>query len=156
MKKFKNIQIIHLFWIGGVTILPILGACQKETLSREVITVADAYRAIIGEWEWESTEIHYRGQDRPIYESPDTESKTIHYVFRENGTAVKIEDGRDFIDYEFEIKSTTMESSEFHLTLSPIDKSIPISTTFLMFYNGNLILTNRLGVSSYHVRKKTN
>lgn len=152
MKKFKNIQMTHLLWIGVVFLLPLAGACQKEELHNEAKTIEDAYQAIVGEWEWKETIVSHRGQENPTYETPITENKTIQYVFRENSTAVKIENGKDFIDYKFEI--TSMEAGGFHLTLSPIDETLQVSNTFLIFYNENLILTNRLGISSYYIQKK--
>lgn len=151
MEKSIVTKPICLFSITLVLLMPMLGACQKEGLPTEAKTVEDAYRMIVGEWEWERTEINHRGQSHTTYETPETENKAIQYVFQKNGTAVKIENGSEFVDYSFEIKST--EPGDFHLTLSPTDKNIQVSTTFLIFYNGCLILTNRLGSSSYYIRK---
>ncbi|SKB29652.1 hypothetical protein SAMN05660226_00558 [Parapedobacter luteus] len=149
--SIKN-TLFQLLTAGTFFCLPLLGGCQKAELPDEVNTVEEARRVIVGEWEWERTEINYRGQGNTIYETPDTENKTIQYVFRKDGTAAKIENGKDSIDYNFEIEES-LESSDFHLTLSPKDINIQVSRTFLILYNGNLILTNRLGVSSYYIRK---
>lgn len=151
MKK-SIINPVHQIWMALVLLTPLVGACQKEELPNEVKTTEDAYRVIVGEWEWERTEISHRGQGSTIYETPNTENKTIQYVFRKNGTAVRIEDSSDFIDYKFEIRS--MEPGDFHLTLFPTDENIQVSRTFLILYSENLILTNRLGISSYYTRKK--
>lgn len=57
-----------------------------------------------------------------------------------------------YINYNFKIEES-LGSSDFHLTLSPIDEDAQVVRTFLIFYNGNLILTNRLWASSYYVRE---
>src|SRR5690606_4847823 len=104
--KTENVKkMACLLSMALILCLLILGGCQKskqKKLPDEVKTIEDAYRVIVGDWEWEKTIIQYRGQDNPQYETPDTENKTIQYVFRKNGTAVKIENGSDFIDYKFE------------------------------------------------------
>src|SRR5699024_512915 len=96
--------ICLVLWIF---LIPLLSACQKEESSRlpeQVHTVEEAGQAIVGTWEWEKTSIKYRGMEA-TYETPETENKTIQYVFRENGTAVKIENKSDSTEYNFEIKS---------------------------------------------------
>jgi hypothetical protein len=143
MKQKLNKIIRHFFSAALIMVLSVGISCQKEKLPNEVKTVEDAYRVIVGAWEWEKTEIIYRGQENATYKTPETENKTMHYIFRKDGSAVIIENSNDFMDYEFEITSTAPGS--FHLTLYAIDKGKPIDAV-LMFRNGNLILHDGLGV----------
>ncbi len=89
MKIYMVLKPIYLF--GLLCLLYLLGACQKEKLPDQAKTVAEAYQLIVGEWEWERTVIQGRGQETPIYETPDTENKTIHETFMENLKSSRVE-----------------------------------------------------------------
>jgi|GEM_PF-4676897 len=81
---------IYLWMIVLLTV-PLLDACQKDRLPDEVKTAEDAYRTIFGEWEWEKTIIYDRGQEGPIYQTPETENKTVERAFMKNLKSYRVE-----------------------------------------------------------------
>lgn len=138
-----------------IFLIPLLSACQKEETRRlpeQTHIVEEAVQAIVGTWEWEKTSIKYRGMEA-TYKTPETENKTIQYVFRKNGTAVKIENKSDSTEYNFEIKSISDASGDFGITFSPLDQNMVPSSIYLIFFDDKMILTNRLGTSIYYIRK---
>lgn len=144
-----------IFLAPCIFLIPLFSACQKEDIRRlpdQVHTVEEAGQAIVGSWEWEKTSIKYRGLET-IQQTPETENKTIQYVFRDNGTAVKIENKSDWVEYNFEIKSISDASGDFGITFSPLDQNMEPNSTYLIFHEDKMILTNRLGTSIYYIRK---
>jgi hypothetical protein len=66
MKRDLNKNTRYLLWTALIMVLSVGVSCQKEKLPNEVKTVKDAYRVIVGAWEWERTEINNRGLQKEI------------------------------------------------------------------------------------------
>jgi 3',5'-cyclic AMP phosphodiesterase CpdA len=159
MKRDLNKNTRYLLWTALIMVLSVGVSCQKEKLPNEVKTVEDAYRVIVGAWEWEKTVMQGRGQDKPIYETPETENKTIQQIFTENNKLKVIEiinNVNKNTDYEYSIIANSSDENvgSFILILTNTDskevhrswfKFIDKNTWY--FYHGSISFT------SYFTRK---
>ena len=159
MKQHIILKPIHLLWIALIVASPLLGGCQKEKLPNEISTLEDAYRAIVGKWEWKETIIRHRGQETPIYKTPDTENMIIQDVFlknRKSNTVETINKISTRTDYEYNITVDASGgegySSIFVLTSTNINTNEKHHSTF-QFKNTLVFLLRSPSVEFYYVRK---
>ena len=156
MKKSAISKPIYLLWL--LCWLSLSGACQKEKLPHEVKTKEEAGQMILGEWKWERTVTQSRGQENPIYETPETENKTIHETFMKDFKLIRVETIDKIstrTDYEYDITpNSSGGDGEFLLKLTDINTNDVHQSWFrfknkntLVFYHGSLPFT------SYYSRK---
>lgn len=156
MKIYIVLKPIYLFF--PLCFLSLSSGCRKENLPDQAKTVAEAYQMIVGEWEWERTVIQGRGQETPIYETPDTENKTIHETFMENLKSSRVET-KDEVSTRTDHEYNIMVNSSGNIGAFLL-KSIDVNTgdtrqlwfrfkdkRTLVFYHGSSPFT------SYYTRK---
>ena len=94
MKTSTNFGFKWMIMAGMFLFLHLLGGCQDEELPDEVRTLNDAYKVIVGEWEWvRSVYMEWGGM---TVKTPESEGTTRRYVFvshmmpNQNGGVVDI------------------------------------------------------------------
>lgn len=106
MRKINKRNRMLIISASIIVLLFLAEACQKENLIPS--SVEETKRFLIGDWEWKETIIYYRGQEAPSYESPATENKIIHRVFRNNLTYSTIEKTKEIniqTDYKYNVST---------------------------------------------------
>lgn len=112
-------------------------ACQKD----EINTVETAYKAIVGEWEWEESVIMAWGGT--TIQTPMSENKTRRFIFRRDRSMSIVEDGN------------VVEDSEYGIAINSDSELVLNEGAIISFRNWNtLVMSNpALGLSSYYTRK---
>ncbi|AGA79733.1 hypothetical protein [Echinicola vietnamensis] len=139
MNKFSFILLLFL-----------LAECNAEA-PEPVQTLDGIKKAIIGEWNWEETIVHYRGQE-PVVKTPESEGKTKTYIFSKDGKLKILEDETTIQETDYEIVLTETSGIK-SITLFRLNFSDNGGSMFLTFTKHKLNLSNGLGLESSFTRK---
>jgi|SRR5690554_4128746 len=144
MKTSTNFGFKWMIMAGMFLFLHLLGGCQDEELPDEVRTLNDAYKVIVGEWEWvRSVYLEWGGR---TVKTPESERTTRGYVFRKDRSMQRIENGTVMWSAEYRLEPS---EEYFFLWVDESGGSLTMS-----FRKDTLIFHNRpLGHSHVYLRK---
>lgn len=120
---------------GMILFLPLLGGCQDEELPDEVRTLNDAYKVIVGEWEWvRSVYMEWSGM---TVKTPESEGTTRRYVFGQDRSMQFSVNGIVVQDSEYRLE---VYEHLFYLRVEASGGSVPMSFggDTLTFHNRSL------------------
>ena len=106
-----------------ILLLPLLGGCQDDELPDEVRTLNDAYKVIVGEWEWTKSRVGDRFSGI-IIQTSESEGTTRRYVFRRDRSMQFIVNGIVIQDSEYSLDSY---DDLFLLRVEESGSSLPMS-----------------------------
>ncbi|MCC5937446.1 MAG: hypothetical protein JJU34_09200 [Lunatimonas sp.] len=146
MNALRIFRSIWMVWAGIIFLLPLLGGCQNDELPDEIRTVDEAYKAIVGNWEWKKSLVINRRQGNTLVQTPKSEGITKQYVFQRNKSMQYIENGSILWKSEYEI-----EVNETKLRLQILETGF---STGISFNSDTLVFINRVfGDNEFYIRK---
>ena len=145
MKTLTTFGPRWMVMAGMILLLPLLGGCQDEEVPDEVRTLNDAYKVIVGEWEWTKSRVGDRFSGI-IVQTPESEGTTRRYVFRRDRSMQFIVNGIVIQDSEYSLDSY---DDLFLLRVEESDSSLPMSFRGDTLSIYNLVFAH----THYYIRK---